>query len=173
MILPLDFFHRDTVTVARELLGKKLVVKQGDDILSGIITETEAYRGQDDPASHAYPGITPRNRLMYETYGHVYVYLIYGMYHCLNFTTESLRSPGAVLIRSIMPIDGIDSMQRNRQRSSLVHLTDGPGKLCQALGITKTTHNGLPLTPESGIFLEDIGYPITTPMCHTRIGITK
>lgn len=171
MVIPLSFFRHDSITVARELLGKKLVFESNNIRLSGIINETEAYRGQDDPASHAYPGITSRNRSMYETYGHVYVYFIYGMHYCLNFTTEDHGSPGAVLIRSIIPLEGIVTMEQNRGTSK--HLSDGPGKLCQAFGITKA-QNEWPLLPDSGIYLEDMGYIIPSPVQYgKRIGINK
>ncbi len=124
-----DFFNRDTVEVAKDLLGKILV--KGE--CAGIIVETEAYK--DDPASHAHK-ITPRSKIMLETYGHVYVYFIYGNYYCLNFTCEDGK-PGAVLIRAVEPISGIDIMKKRRGTDDVKNLTNGPGKLCQAFNITK------------------------------------
>lgn len=124
-----DFFNRDTVDVAKELLGK--VIAKGK--CAGIIVETEAYK--DDPASHAHK-ITPRSKIMLDTYGHVYVYFIYGNYHCLNFTCEEGK-PGAVLIRAIEPISGLNIMKKRRGISDIKNLTNGPGKLCQALNITR------------------------------------
>lgn len=122
-----DFFARDTVSVARELIGTTLVVGR----CAGRIVETEAYT--TDAASHAFRR-TPRSALMFDTYGHVYVYLSYGMYYCLNFTTER-DGVGAVLIRAIEPTDGISEMSRRRGTEDLKNLASGPGKLTQAFGI--------------------------------------
>jgi DNA-3-methyladenine glycosylase len=172
-ILPPEFFRRNAVELSRALLGKRLVVIRNGERLSGIINETEAYRGKDDPASHAFPGITPRNRIMHETYGHAYVYFVYGMYDCLNFTAEDTDVPGAVLIRSIIPSEGAEAMERNRGRVGTAHLADGPGKLCRALGVSVASHNGKPLTKESGIFVEDTGFPVGAVEAGPRIGIKK
>lgn len=150
-----DFFMRPTLTVAQELLGQRLVF--GDK--SGLICETEAYIGENDPACHAAAGKTNRTRTMYAIGGTVYVYLIYGMYHCLNFVTEQEGFPAAVLIRAIH-IDGIDDKKLN-----------GPGKLCRYLGITKE-QNGADLTRNKSFFVEETNLhpPFeTTP----RIGISK
>ena len=127
--LPQSFFNRPTLQVAQDLLGK-IIDYNG---LQGRIVETEAY-GQD-PASHAYTR-TERSALMYDTYGHVYVYLIYGMYWCINFTTEKDK-PGAVLIRALQPLQGITQMQKNRNTTDLYNLCSGPGKICKAFNITK------------------------------------
>lgn len=125
--LPLDFFARDTLTVARELIGTVLVV--GD--CAGRIIETEAYT--DDAASHA---VTRRNQaaVMRETFGRVYVYLTYGMYYCLNLTTDR-AGPGAVLIRAVEPLRGIDRMMKRRGTKDVRMLASGPGRLCRAFGI--------------------------------------
>ena len=130
-----SFFEQPTLQVAQELLGKILVI--GD--CSGRINEVEAYIGQDDPACHACCGKTKRNEPMFGPAGHLYVYFTYGMYHCVNIVTEKKDFPSAVLIRSIEPIDGIETMKKRRNRTD--HLTDGPGKLCIALDITKQSHN--------------------------------
>ncbi len=124
-----SFFKGDAVLVAKELLGKILRYKG----CSGIIIETEAYRS--DPASHAYK-ITPRSEIMLRSYGKWYIYFIYGMYYCLNITTNE-GEPGAVLIRAIEPITGIEEMKKRRKTDNLKNLCSGPGKLCQALGIDK------------------------------------
>ena len=155
-----DFFARDTVKVAKELLGK-IIVLNG---FQGRIVETEAY--SRDPASHAYTK-TDRSRLMFETYGYVYVYLIYGMYCCLNFTTEK-NEAGAVLFRAVEPLKGIEEMRKKRKTEMITHLCSGPGKLCQALGIDKN-YNGLKIGNkiklfDDGFIAENIG---TSP----RIGI--
>lgn len=133
-----DFYARDTVQVAKDLLGKILVRRIGKNIISGIITETEAYRQSDDPASHAYRDITERNRAMFGEVGHAYVYFTYGMYHCVNAVARNKNyKAGAVLIRSLVPKDGIEIMMKNRKTKDVANLTNGPAKLTMALGITK------------------------------------
>ncbi|MGQ9896943.1 MAG: DNA-3-methyladenine glycosylase [Acidobacteriota bacterium] len=162
LTLTTDFFAHDAVTVAQELLGCML----WHDGAGGIIVETEAYT--NDPASHAVLR-GARGQLMRETYGRLYVYLIYGTYYCLNFTTDA-HGPGAVLIRAIAPTQGIDRMQARTPRPMPVHeLARGPGKLCRALGIGRD-HNG-----------EQIGHRVhiqsratIPPMTRSpRIGITR
>ncbi len=143
MTLNKSFYCRDPSEVARDILGKKLV-KNG---LTGKIVETEAYYGEDDPASHAYNGKTNRNRLMFGEPGRVYVYLCYGMYHLLNFTTREEGKPGAVLIRAVEPLQGLESMKTNRNTSRKENLTTGPGKLTEAFGIDKE-ENGEDATGE-------------------------
>jgi DNA-3-methyladenine glycosylase len=137
--LPLSFFSRDTVKVAKELIGKIISIGSGQDRCDARIVETEAYK--DDPASHAYKK-TERSALMYDTSGHVYVYLIYGMYECVNFTTEKIGKPGAVLIRAVEPLSGIKLMKKRRGTGELTNLCSGPGKLCQALGIGRELNGG-------------------------------
>lgn len=110
-----DFFARDTLTVARELLGQRLVRILGDMRLSGYIVEVEAYIGEDDQASHAHPGRTARNATMYGPPGHAYVYLIYGMHHCLNIVTDREGYPAAILLRALEPLEGIPLMERDRK----------------------------------------------------------
>lgn len=130
------FFRRPTLAVARGLLGKYLVVKHGQEILSGKIVETEAYVGEDDLACHASKGRTPRTETLYKEAGTIYVYLIYGMYHCMNIVTERKDFPSAVLLRAVEPAEGIATMKKRRRTEKGVSLCSGPGKLCQALGIT-------------------------------------
>ena len=158
--LPQSFFTQDTLKVAQELLGKIISVK---GFLARIV-ETEAY-GQD-PASHAYKR-TERSNLMYDTYGHVYVYLIYGMYNCLNFTTEDGK-PGAVLIRAVEPLNNIEQLKLNRKTTKITNLCSGPGKLCQALGIGREL-NGLKLGQEVKLF--DDNFKVKKIGQSSRVGI--
>lgn len=134
-----DFYGRDTVTVARELVGAVLHVVGESGELRGRIVETEAYLGRDDPASHAANGPTPRSAIMFGPAGVAYVYFIYGMYSCLNFVTEREGTAGAVLIRALEPVQGHQRMARNRgfdpARFRDRDLCSGPGKLCRALAI--------------------------------------
>lgn len=149
------FFERPTLEVARELLGKYFVVKRSGGILSGKIVETEAYIGEDDLACHASKGRTPRTETLYAKAGSLYVYMVYGMHHCLNVVTERVNFPSAVLIRAIEPCEGIALMQKRRGTKSLHNLASGPGKLCEAFGITVKV-NGKTMR-ESGLWIEDRG----------------
>src|SRR5580698_2898638 len=142
MILPRGFYARDTVEVARGLLGK--IVVHGET--SGRIVETEAYLGGDDLAAHSARGITARTRVLFGPPGHAYVYFIYGMYECLNLVAEPDGRPGGVLIRALEPVTGIEIMQRRRPAAhTLRDLTSGPGRLTLALGITRA-QNGVDVT---------------------------
>ena len=132
-----NFFDRPTLRVAQELLGTILIRRINGQTLSARIVETEAYIGEDDPASHAFGGITPRNKLMFGPAGHAYIYFIYGNHHCLNFVTESEGYPAAVLILALQPLTGIKRMAKNRGDVRPGNLTNGPGKLCRALRIDK------------------------------------
>jgi len=140
MPLGKNFFKQPTVDLARALLGKILVF--GD--LRGIIVETEAYLFKDDPGCHASRGQTGRNAPMFGPAGHAYVYLIYGMYHCLNIVSGKKGEGEAVLIRAIEPVQGISLMQKRRKTKKIENLCNGPGKLTQAFGITRK-HNNLSL----------------------------
>lgn len=155
MILTRAFFLQDTNTVSTNLIGKLLCFHN----FQGIITETESYIGVDDPACHAARGITKRTKIMFGLAGFSYVYFIYGKYYCLNVVTEALNFPAATLIRGI----------------KLVHppytYLDGPGKLCQCLGIN-LTHNAIDMTLSKAFYIKDIGYQLSyksTP----RVGISK
>jgi DNA-3-methyladenine glycosylase len=140
--LPRSFYTRGTIHVARALLGKILV----HGAASGIIVETEAYLGPGDDAAHSARGVTPRTRVIFGPPGHAYVYLIYGMYQCLNIVAEPEGAPGCVLIRAIQPLSGIEEMQRQRVPAKRIEdLANGPGKLTRALGIT-LRHNGADVT---------------------------
>jgi len=169
-ILPKKFYQRDTVVVAKDLLGKKLVRRIGNYEMSGIIIETEAYRHKDDPASHAFRKITDRNRVMFEEVGMAYVYFTYGMHYCFNVVAKKSKIPaGAVLIRGINPEKGVTRMKKNRDVKNLKNLTNGPAKLTQALEITKQ-HYGMDLTKKSEIYIED-GLKIKKIKKSTRVGI--
>jgi DNA-3-methyladenine glycosylase len=136
------FFNRPTVDVARDLLGK--IVVHG--ATSGRIVETEAYLGRNDGAAHSARGRTPRTRVIFGPPGHAYVYLIYGMYECLNMVAEAEGTPGCVLIRALEPLAGIEKMRgRRRAARGIEDLANGPGKLTLALAITRR-HNGTDLT---------------------------
>lgn len=141
-----EFFLKDTRSVARELLGSYLVRKSSIGDMIGMIIEVEAYLGPHDKASHSYNyRKTDRTKVMYMVPGTLYIYLIYGLYHCLNVITEPEGIPCAVLIRQLYPIDGIELMIKNRNAKigkNFKNLTDGPGKLCMALNITKSKFNG-------------------------------
>ena len=137
MKLPRKFYLRDGLTVARELIGKKLVTVLPEGRTSGVIVETEAYMGAIDAASHAYRGKTERNKIFYGAGGFVYVYLIYGKNICTNVVANVEDVPEAVLIRALEPVDGVELMKIRRGKNNLRGLCSGPGKLSAAMGITK------------------------------------
>ena len=132
----MDFINNGTVEIARQLLGKKLVVQSGGEILSGWIVETEAYLGPDDRAAHSY-GLkrTPKVESMYQEGGTIYVYMIHG-HHNMNIVTQKAGLPQGVLIRGLEPCEGVSLMEARRGRMG-IEATNGPGKLCKALGVTK------------------------------------
>lgn len=164
---------RDTVVVARELLGKILVRKIGRATVSGTITETEAYRQNDDPASHAHKGITERNKAMFGEVGRAYVYFTYGMHYCMNVVARDGKyNAGAVLIRSLEPCSGISIMIKNRKTDKLETLTNGPGKITKALDITKKQY-GEDLVTSNTLYITD-GIDIKKKVtAGTRIGIKR
>lgn len=151
--LPLSFYDRDTVKVAKELLGKKLVRLMPDGRrLAGRIVETEAYIGVEDRACHAFNGRRAQSSL-YLGAGHSYVFLIYGMYECFNVVTRKRGDPQAVLIRALEPVEGIELMRENRVVKRDLDLTSGPGKLCRALAIDRTLDAHVLVEPP--LFIED------------------
>src|SRR5260221_1326206 len=153
MILPRDFYNRPTLTVARELIGARLVRILDSVKLVGLITETEAYISEKDLACHAKAGLTPRTAPMFGEPGHAFVYFTYGNHWMLNAVTEREGFPAAVLIRAIQPIEGADVMSMRRQERD----TFGPGKLTQAMGITKSENNADLTGTASGLWIEAEG----------------
>lgn len=131
-----DFFKVPAAELAPQLLGKILVHRTDDGVTSGMIVETEAYEGGHDLASHAARGETPRSKIMFGESGVSYVYFTYGMHYCFNVVCDKAGTPGAVLIRALQPIDGIDLMKKRRQKHELTDLCSGPAKLCEAMGIS-------------------------------------
>lgn len=170
--LPRRFFARDTVTVARELLGQRLVRVLDGERLSGVITETEAYVGETDLACHARVGRTRRTEVMYGPPGHAYVYFSYGNHWMLNIVTERNGFPAAVLIRAIQPLEGIETMRRRRGGRPNRHLADGPGKLAQAMGIDGSLHNADLCARSATLFVErQPSTPASAIMRGPRVGI--
>lgn len=167
------FQNQDVLFLAKDLLGKLIVSEIDNQIASGIIVETEAYKGPDDKASHAYNNrLTNRTKTMFETGGLAYIYLNYGIHHLFNVVTGYEGLPHAVLVRAIEPVDGIDIMLKRRNKSDLSPaLTNGPGKWTQALGIT--THlNGIKLYNEkSKIRIYDVENDINEIIESPRVGI--
>jgi DNA-3-methyladenine glycosylase len=157
-ILERAFYARHSTVVAKDLIGKILVRNLRTKKLQGIIVETEAYGGLKDPASHAFGGMTPRNEVMFGEAGFSYVYFTYGFHHCLNVVTGNKGNPQAVLIRAMEPISGLDTMQKLRGRQiSTRNLTNGPGKICQALAIDRSLNKIDVTKRDSPIFFEDSG----------------
>jgi DNA-3-methyladenine glycosylase len=153
--LPTEFYARSTLTVARELLNKRLVRRLDGERLSGRIVEVEAYIGTGDAASHARFGKTERNAAMFGPPGHAYVYLIYGVHHCLNVVTETAGRAAAILIRALRPEEGIEIQQQHRGDRPFETLTDGPGKLCQALVIDLRFDTTDLCAPDTSLWIED------------------
>ncbi len=173
-ILKRSFYNRDTTLVAQELLGKIIVrVIDKKIILKAMIVETEAYLGINDSASHAYGGMRVRNAPLYGPRGHAYVYFTYGMYHCLNFVAREKEVPaGGVLIRAVQPIEGIEYMEKLRHKHSTHGLTNGPGKLTQALAINRDL-NGIDVTKKGELYALDAPLIPDKKIIHTtRIGIS-
>jgi len=169
--LPREFYARFTPVVARDLLGRNLVRRLGVLRLEGKIVEAEAYRGSDDPASHAYRGKTSRNQVMFGKPGVAYVYFTYGMHHCLNVVTEEEGVPGAALIRALEPINGIEEMKKRRRTSDPRALTNGPARLTQAMAITRSL-NGIDMTMPRELFISAAPpNPIPRTVCSRRIGV--
>ena len=184
-ILPRDFYLAPPDLVARRLLGKLLVRRYTVEAglrtktlrLAGRIVEVEAYIGRDDPAAHTFAGKTARNEVLFGPPGFAYVYFIYGMHFCLNISCEPDGQPGGVLLRALEPVEGLETMARLRGLRSTANprlLTSGPGRLCQALGIVRETHNGIDVTSaRSGLHVEDDGFTPGKIVASPRVGIRK
>jgi len=166
--LPREFYNRPTLTVARELIGARLVRILDGEKLVGLITETEAYVGEEDLACHAKAGRTPRTQVMYGPPGHAYVYFTYGNHWMLNVVTEREDFPAAVLIRAIQPIEGVETMFVRRNGRD----TFGPGKLTQAMGITKS-ENTVDLTvANKNLWIEaGVSVPDSSVTIGPRVGL--
>jgi DNA-3-methyladenine glycosylase len=169
--LPRARVPSDTVELARALLGKVLVREFSGGMAGGRIVETEAYL-QDDPACHAFRGMTPRNRPLFLEYGHAYVYLCYGTSYMLNVSSEAGGIGSGVLLRALEPMFGIEHMQRNASHVKLSDLTRGPGRLAAALGVN-LTHNGLNLFTDRQLWIGSDGHKIESVGESVRIGLTK
>src|ERR1051326_7942296 len=163
------FFNRDPRRVCRELLGKLIVRHVGEKKIGGRIVEVEAYLGEDDLAAHAAAGVTERNSVLFGPPGHAYVYFIYGVHYCLNISCMPAGQAGCVLIRALEPVCGLEEMAKARElrdlelisRSDLRKLSSGPGRLCEALGITRERDNGKDmLSSRSDLQVMDDGYEV-------------
>jgi DNA-3-methyladenine glycosylase len=171
-VVPRDFYLDPPDLVAQKLLGKLLV--RGEMV--GRIVEVEAYFGEADAASHAFPGKTARNAVLFGPPGHAYVYFIYGMYFCLNVSCEREGRAGGVLFRALEPISGLETMARNRglDATRVAVLTSGPGRLCQAFGITRDRDNDTDFTSaKSNLQIRDDGFRASDVLVTPRIGISK
>lgn len=181
-ILDRAFYTRDTITVAKELLGKVLVHQTNEYRIAGRIVETEAYLGPEDKAAHSYGGRkTPRVEVMYYQGGYSYVFTIYGMYQCFNIVTREQGIPQAVLIRALEPVEGVKLMTLNRygmdygdlSKTQVKGLTNGPGKLCMAMGIGKA-QNMLDMCARNGlddIYVYEDGYEDFELVTSERVNI--
>lgn len=164
-----DFYTRDTITVAKELLGKVLVHQTPEYRVAGRIVETEAYLGPEDKAAHSHGGkVTPRVEVMYNQGGYSYIFTIYGMYQCFNIVSAKQGTPQAVLIRALEPVENLDFMAQQRygvpyrelNKSKIKGLCNGPGKLCIAMGLGKAQNkvNLCQVNDVDDIFVYDDGY---------------
>ena len=180
--LPREFFNRDPAAVARELLGKLLIRREGRSLLAGRVVEDEAYLGLQDPAAHAYSGRTERNAVLFGPPGHAYVYFIYGNHYCLNVSCMPEGVGEGVLFRAMQPVFGISQMALARDLdldaspriAQLKMISSGPGRMSEALGITRLRDNDKDLTsPASGLWLADDGVRPERILATPRIGITK
>ena len=172
--MPRPFFARPAVTVARELLGQRLVRLDEGRRLAGTICEVEAYSGESDLGCHCRHGRTGRTRVMYGPPGYTYVYFTYGMHWCLNFVVEEEGFPAVVLIRAVVPTEGLEIIEMRRGQQPRLRWTDGPGKICQALAITGSL-NGVDLCAEQAVLWVERADAIPDPlvMCGSRVGLNK
>lgn len=168
---PTELLTRDALKAAPALLGCKLMSRLGGQVTGGLIIEAEAYHGAQDPASHAYRGLTPRTAPMFEAAGTIYVYLSYGLHYCMNLVTGPAGEAQAVLLRALWPTDGAAIMQARRGGAPLERLANGPANLTQSLGVTRL-QSGTRLGPE--LWLEP-GVPVDAPhiMAGPRVGVSR
>ena len=177
--LKAGFFDRDPRRVARALLGKLLIRKTPRGVLAGRIVETEAYLGKGDEAAHSFVGKTPRNAVMFGPPGRAYVYFIYGNHYCLNVSCLREGVAGAVLFRAMEPVSGVESMAEARgialrEKCDIRKVSSGPGRLAQALGVTRERDNEKSfVSPKSDLRIADDGYRVPRILATTRIGIVK
>ena len=181
-ILARDFFNRSPEIVGRELLGKLLIRREGRRLLAGRIVEDEAYLGSDDPAAHAYAGRTPRNFVLFGPPGHAYVYFIYGNHYCLNVSCMPEGQGEGVLFRAMEPVFGVEAMAQARDLelptspspAQLRLISSGPGRMSEAIGITRERDNNKDLTSRnSDLWFADDGFRPERIAATPRIGITK
>lgn len=181
-LVPRAFFNRDPRTVARELLGKLIVRSEGRKTLAGRVVEVEAYLGAGDLAAHAASGQTERNAVLWGPPGHAYIYFIYGVHYCLNISCLPDGRAGCVLIRALEPVSGLREMARARELDDLEFdsprelrkLASGPGRLCEAMGITRPRDNGKDMVAKrTDLRVMDDGFKVREIGVTPRIGITK
>ena len=195
-VLPREFYNRDPVRVGRELLGKLLIRREGRKLLAGRIVEDEAYLGATDPAAHAYSGMTPRNAVLFGPPGYAYVYFIYGNHYCLNVSCMPEGVGEGVLLRAMEPVVGIEEMAMARgmdlptlpptagarmghpisswRPSQLRLISSGPGRMAEAMDITRERDNGKDMTSRrSDLYFADDGYRPEKILATPRIGIKK
>lgn len=172
--LDAEFFNRSPLIAARELLGQRLVRMLNGQRLAGLITETEAYDGEEDLACHARAGMTQRTKIMYGSPGHTYVYFTYGMHWMLNFVTGPGSFPSAVLLRGMVPAEGLAVIAMRRSDRPATEWTNGPAKICRALGIDGQMNDHWMCGPESEIWIEqEPKIPDGRVMSTPRIGINS
>lgn len=169
MIIPRSFYERDTIAVARELLGQIIVRETDEGVTRARIVETEAYLGEKDDAAHSYRGRTERVRVQFGPKGHAYIYMIYGMYYCLNITSGPPGVPEAILIRALEPLSGLALMAQRRKTEKPRNFCSGPGKLCKAMDIGRDLY-GADLCREGELYLE-YGEAPAAVTASKRVGI--
>jgi DNA-3-methyladenine glycosylase len=170
--LPRDFYQGPAEEVAPELIGQVVIYRAAAGVAAGRIVECEAYLGARDEAAHAYRGLTPRTRVLFGRPGYSYVYIIYGMYHCLNLVAEPEGSAGCVLIRALEPVAGLGLMRKRRQNARRAEeLCSGPGRLTEALGITTQRDYGLDVTAHGRLTVLGGNGPRPAVAVTPRIGI--
>jgi DNA-3-methyladenine glycosylase len=172
IVMQREFYKRNPLLVAPELLGKILVREIGGYSLSGRIVEVEAYLGDEDESSHSFKGLTKRNRSLFKDAGHAYIHRVHNQF-CMDIVVGDVDVPYGVLIRALEPIEGIEKMRKNRGREIVEELTSGPGKLTQALGIDLSS-DGVDITNRlSGMYVIDDGYTVNDIVRTKRVGISK